>query len=163
MDKQTNEQTIIQNTQLSDISSIILLQKKVYPSIPCWREEMLRHQLEIFPQGQLVAEIDGHLVGAASSLVISWNQWAVQHTWKDITAHGSFDTHNPQGLTHGAEVFISPTMRGSGIGHALSRKTAYVANSTLRESSRVNGHQLSSLCQNAHRIICTKGRLGRYP
>ena len=115
-----SRKTIIRNTQLSDISSIILLQKKVYPSIPCWREEMLRHQLEIFPQGQLVAEIDGHLVGAASSLVISWNQWAVLHTWKDITAHGSFDTHNPQGLTlYGAEVFVNPTMRGSGIGHAL--------------------------------------------
>ena len=44
----------------------------------------------------------------------------MQHTWKDITAHGSFDTHNPQGLTlYGAEVFVNPTMRGSGIGHAL--------------------------------------------
>lgn len=115
-----NRKTIVRNTQISDIKPLISLQKRVYPTIPSWREDMLSHQLEVFPQGQLIAEIDGQLVGAASSLVVSWNEWAVQHTWQDITAHGSFDTHNPHGLTlYAAEVFVNPEMRGSGIGHAL--------------------------------------------
>ena len=56
-------------------------------------------QLEIFPQGQIVAELNGELVGAASSLVVLWDEWQAGHTWQEITARGSFDTHNPQGRT----------------------------------------------------------------
>jgi len=81
---------------------------------------MMLHQLEVFPQGQLVAEINGELVGAASSLVVLWDEWKVEHTWQDITARGSFDTHNPHGFTlYAAEVFVNPLLRGTGIGHAL--------------------------------------------
>lgn len=78
------------------------------------------HQIDVFPQGQIVAEIDGELVGAASSLVVLWGEWKIEHTWHEITAQGSFDTHNPEGHTlYGAEVFVHPHLRGSGIGHAL--------------------------------------------
>ena len=80
----------------------------------------MQHQLEIFPQGQIVAELGGELVGAASSLVVAWDEWEIEHTWTDITAKGSFDTHTPEGHTlYGAEVFVHPHLRGSGIGHAL--------------------------------------------
>jgi GNAT superfamily N-acetyltransferase len=81
---------------------------------------MMLHQLEIFPQGQIVAEINGELVGAASSLVVLWGEWKVEHTWQEITARGSFERHNSHGFTlYAAEVFVNPQMRGSGIGHAL--------------------------------------------
>jgi GNAT superfamily N-acetyltransferase len=110
----------VRNTLVSDIKTLIALQKRVYPSIPAWREDMLHHQLTVFPQGQMVAEVDGHLVGAASSLVVLWDEWEVQHTWQDITSLGSFDTHNPAGRTlYAAEVFVNPEQRGSGIGHAI--------------------------------------------
>jgi GNAT superfamily N-acetyltransferase len=60
------------------------------------------------------------LLGAASSLVVLWDEWEVQHTWQDITSLGSFDTHNPAGRTlYAAEVFVNPKLRGSGIGHAI--------------------------------------------
>lgn len=113
---------IVRHTRSADIRPLIELQQRVYPEIPPWREELLLHQLEIFPQGQIVAELNGELVGAASSLVVLWNEWQVKHTWKEITARGSFDTHNPEGHTlYGAEVFVHPHLRGSGIGHALYR------------------------------------------
>lgn len=111
---------IIRHTRSSDIQPLIALQKSVYPDIPSWRVDMMLHQLEVFPQGQIVAEINGELVGAASSLVVLWDEWEVEHTWQEITARGSFDTHNPQGFTlYAAEVFVNPQMRGAGIGHAL--------------------------------------------
>jgi GNAT superfamily N-acetyltransferase len=111
---------IVRQTRVSDIKPLIDLQKRVYPTIPSWREDLLQHQLEVFSRGQLVAEANGHLVGAASSLVVSWDEWEVQHTWQEITARGSFDTHNPHGLTlYAAEVFVNPEFRSSGIGHAL--------------------------------------------
>jgi len=98
------------------------LQERVYPTIQPWPESTLLQQIETFPQGQIVAEVDGHLVGAASSLMILWDEWDVEHTWKEITSRGSFNTHNPEGRTlYGAEVFVQPELRGAGIGHALYR------------------------------------------
>lgn len=108
------------HTAFSDIEPLIALQRRVYPNIPAWRADLLRHQLEVFPQGQIVAELKGELVGAASALVVAWDDWHAGHTWQDITARGSFDTHNPNGFTlYGAEVFVHPHKRGTGIGHAL--------------------------------------------
>lgn len=114
--------TVVRHTRSEDIKPLIELQKRVYPTIQPWRENLLLKQLDTFPQGQIVAEIDGELVGAASSLVVLWDQWEVEHTWKDITARGSFNTHNSEGRTlYGAEVFVHPELRGAGIGHALYR------------------------------------------
>lgn len=115
-----SKKIIVRHTRSSDIRPLIELQQRVYPTIPSWREDMMLHQINIFPQGQIVAEIDGKLVGAASSFIVLWDEWHVKHTWEKITARGTFDTHNPDGRTlYGAEVFVHPHMRGSGIGHAL--------------------------------------------
>ena len=113
---------LIRHTRATDVKSLIELQTRVYPSIQPWRERLLLKQLDTFPQGQIVAELDGKLVGAASSLIVLWDEWEVEHTWKDITARGSFKTHNPEGRTlYGAEVFVDSDYRGAGIGHALYR------------------------------------------
>lgn len=118
-----SKKVIVRNTTSDDIKPLIELQKRVYPTIPHWRQDLLLSQLEKFPQGQFVAEIDGELVGAASSLVVLWDEWQIEHTWKEITARGSFDTHNPEGRTlYAAEVFVHPHKRGAGIGHALYRE-----------------------------------------
>ena len=116
------QKPLIRHTRDTDIRSLIELQTRVYPTIQPWRERLLLKQLDTFPQGQIVAEIDGQLVGAASSLIVLWDEWEVEHTWKEITARGSFKTHNPEGRTlYGAEVFVDPDYRGAGIGHALYR------------------------------------------
>ncbi len=115
-----NNKLRIRHTRASDIEPLICLQQQVYPDMASWHAQQLLHQLELFPHGQLVAELEGELVGAASSLLILWKEWKVDHSWEQITAHGSFDTHNPQGHTlYGAEVFVDPARRGAGIGHAL--------------------------------------------
>ena len=113
---------LIRHTRSSDIKPLLDLQERVYPTIRPWPENTLRQQIETFPQGQIVAEVDGQLVGAASSLMIMWDEWDVEHTWKEITSRGSFNTHNAEGRTlYGAEVFVQPELRGAGIGHALYR------------------------------------------
>ena len=113
---------VIRHTRSTDVQALIELQKSVYPTIQPWRENLLLQQLDTFPQGQIVAELDGQLVGAASSLIVLWDEWAVEHTWTEITTHGSFKTHNTEGRTlYGAEVFVHPELRGAGIGHALYR------------------------------------------
>lgn len=111
----------IRHTRASDIPDLIALQKRSYPpEMPPWSRTHFRQQLDAFPQGQIVAEFDGRVVGCASSLIVLWDDWCDSHTWKDITAAGSFDNHNPQGKTlYGAEVFVDPDLRGKRIGHAL--------------------------------------------
>ena len=111
---------LVRSTALSDIDALLRLQAQVYPSIAPWKRDQLAHQLEIFPEGQLVAVLNGRLVGCASSLVVLWDEWAEEHTWKQITAAGTFNTHNPAGFTlYGAEVFVDPRLRGKHLGHAL--------------------------------------------
>lgn len=108
------------STTHKDIDALLRLQKAVYPSIAPWRSDQLAQQLEVFPQGQLVAIVDDQIVGCASSLVILWDEWADEHTWSEITSAGTFEHHNPQGFTlYGAEVFVDPRITGQGIGHAL--------------------------------------------
>lgn len=110
----------VRATKSADVVRLLELQQRVYPTIAPWQRDQFAHQLKIFPQGQLVAEMDGRIVGCASALVILWDEWADEHTWKQITAAGTFRTHNPAGFTlYGAEVFVDPDMQGKGIGHTL--------------------------------------------
>ncbi|MDI1342122.1 GNAT family N-acetyltransferase [Polaromonas sp.] len=110
----------VRPTSPADIDALLKLQAHVYPTIAPWRRDQLAHQLDLFPEGQLVATLDQRIVGCASSLVIAWDEWADEHTWSQITAAGTFNTHNPAGFTlYGAEVFVDPRLRGKRVGHAL--------------------------------------------
>ncbi len=111
----------IRNLRLADISAAIDLQGRVYTAIPAFRPDQFESLLERFPQGQFVAELDGHIVGIAISLVIWWDDYSLHHTWASITNDGQFDTHDPaRGRTlYGAEVCVDSAQRGHGIGHAL--------------------------------------------
>lgn len=111
----------VRSTHSDDIPALIELQRRVYPDIPSWSQRKLGHQLEVFPQGQLVVERDdGQPVGCASSLIVLWDDWAGEHTWREVTASGTFDSHNPDGRTlYGAEVFVDPVLRGAGLGRLL--------------------------------------------
>ncbi|MEO7105177.1 MAG: GNAT family N-acetyltransferase [Rhodoferax sp.] len=108
------------STTIKDIDTLLRLQEAVYPTIAPWRREELVQQLRVFPEGQLVAIVDDQIVGCASSLVILWDEWADEHTWKQITSAGTFKNHNVDGFTlYGAEVFVDPRLVGKGVGHAL--------------------------------------------
>ncbi|WP_230969935.1 GNAT family N-acetyltransferase [Nitrogeniibacter aestuarii] len=113
--------TRVRHTRPDDIPELIALQARVYPEIPPWSRRKLAEQLDVFPQGQLVAESeDGVIIGCASALIIIWDDWSDSHTWKEITGAGTFEHHTPEGKTlYGAEVFVAPEARGTGAGHKL--------------------------------------------
>lgn len=110
----------VRATKVGDVDAVLALQKRVYPTIAPWRRDHIADQMAIFPEGQLIAELNGRIVGCASSLVILWDEWADEHSWSEITAAGTFSTHNPDGFTlYGAEVFVDPKLRGQRVGHRL--------------------------------------------
>lgn len=104
----------------TDFDAVIALQRRVYPTIPSWTQEQLENHLRIFPQGQFVAEMNGRVIGAASSLVILWDDYGLNHTWLGVTGNGYFDTHDRAGKTlYGAEVCVDPKARSRGVGHRI--------------------------------------------
>ncbi len=112
----------VRPTRVEDVPRLIELQRRTYTTIQPWTQDNVARQLELFPQGQVVAELNGRIVGAASSLVVLWDEWSVEHSWNEITARGTFATHDPAGRTlYGAEVFVDSRLRGMGVGRELYR------------------------------------------
>jgi GNAT superfamily N-acetyltransferase len=111
--------------QRDDIPALIELNRAAYPTLSnenvVWGESHLRSHLRLFPEGQLVAELDRRLVGAAASLVVDLGPDPLRfHTWSGITDSGYFTNHNPQADTlYGADVYVHPDARGQGVGAAL--------------------------------------------
>ena len=116
---------VIRETTRDDIPTLIELNRIAYPTLAednvVWRGSHLRSHLRIFPQGQFVAEVDGKIVGACSSLIVDMGPDPLRtHTWAGITDSGYFTNHNPQADTlYGADVYVGPDCRGLGVGAAL--------------------------------------------
>jgi GNAT superfamily N-acetyltransferase len=77
----------------------------------------------VFPEGQLVA-VDAateRIVGMAASLVVLWDDYAIEGSWRDFTDAGMFTNHDPlRGHTlYGAEVMVDPVCQGRGVGTLL--------------------------------------------
>lgn len=124
MPKPKSKITIRQATR-ADIPELIALNHAAYPNLAqenvVWGEAHLRSHQRIFPEGQLVAELKGRIAGAASSLVVNLGPDPLRsHTWSGITDSGYFTSHDPAADTlYGADVYVHPDARGSGVGAAL--------------------------------------------
>jgi GNAT superfamily N-acetyltransferase len=111
------------NTRPEHFAGIVALTRRVYTDAAPWSEIQLRSHLAIFPEGQFVAldtETD-QVIGMAASLIVWWNDYDIDSSWRDFTDHGLFTNHDPdRGRTlYGAEVMTDPDRRGQGIGKAL--------------------------------------------
>lgn len=104
-----------------DTSQVIEIFRAIYPGAPSWTPEQLASHLEVFPEGQLVAEVDGRLVGMAASLIVLWDDYSMDTNWRDFTDHGTFRNHDPErGRTlYGAEIMVHPAWQGHGVGKRL--------------------------------------------
>ncbi|HET7731735.1 MAG TPA: GNAT family N-acetyltransferase [Usitatibacter sp.] len=110
----------VREARIEDFASLRSLHRRLDPPWPACSLKQLENRLHVFPAGQWVAESDGHVVGAASSLVVQWDDYGADHTWRGITGDGSFSTHDSSGRTlYGAELLVEPSRRGYAIARAL--------------------------------------------
>jgi len=110
----------VRGMRLEDCAAIRALQRQAAPGVPPWTLQQLESQRHVFPEGQLVAEAGGLLVGALSSLIVRWDDYAVDRDWGAMTADGYFTTHDPSGRTlYGMEPIVDVSRRGYGVARAL--------------------------------------------
>lgn len=108
-----------------DVSGIGAVARAAYVAWPASNiatEREFRLQLEAFPNGQLVALVDGTIVGYATSLIVQLDDQSPWFNHTEITGYGTFSTHDPSGQTlYGADLAVHPDYQGRGIAQLLYR------------------------------------------
>jgi len=118
---------------LEDVSAAHALARACFAHLPSsW--DMIAAQVRRFPEGQLVAERGGRVVGSATSLLVPHERVLRPHTWWRITGGGHLTTHDPQGDTlYGTELMVHPEARGAGVARRLyEARKAYIVARGLR-------------------------------
>lgn len=115
----------IRRANKGDIAKLVELNRAAYPVMAnenvVWGESHLLSHQQIFPGGQLLAEVEGKIVGAISTLVVNMGSDPLRHhTWSGVTDSGYFTSHDPNGDTlYGADIYVHPKTRGLGVGAKL--------------------------------------------
>jgi len=103
-----------------DVPGIVSLSERTYGEAYGYLPEMVFGQLTRFPEGQLVAEYDGDIVGFCATFRIDENLAMRPHTWSEITGGGYASRHDPEGdWLYGMEVCVDPDRRGLRLGRRL--------------------------------------------
>lgn len=115
----------VRQAEISDIAQLVNLQFEVYPPpdfppINRWGASHLEAHQEIFPQGQLVAVIDGRIVGSSTSMITTRERAEKPHTFAEITGGARLLAHDPEGdVLYGVDLLVSPYFRGLGVAKKL--------------------------------------------
>lgn len=93
-----------------------------YPKVedPAWEKKHVDTLIDLFPKGQVVVMVDGVLAGAALSILIKYDRFDEKHTYIEMTANDTFDTHTPDGDTiYGLDMMVHPDYRGLRLGRRM--------------------------------------------
>lgn len=112
----------IRQAKKIDAKQIHILSSLIYGEEP-YPLDILKAQIQNFPEGQFVAELNGEVVGYCASIIIDGKTVLGPHTWGEVTGGGYCSTHNPNGdYLYGVEVFVNPNLQGRRIGDRLYKK-----------------------------------------
>jgi len=113
---------------MDDFDALVALQLKCFPGMRPWLREQIASQIAIFPEGQIVIEVDGRIVGSSSSLIVDSTTHSDWHDWKASTDNGFIRNHDPQGDTlYGMEIMVDPDFRGLKLSRRLYNARKRVA------------------------------------
>ncbi len=95
---------------------------QAYTNMPgsFWKEPQIETLITLFPEGQVVIKVNNQIAGCALSIIVDYDNFDDEHTYKDITGNYTFSTHSPDGdMLYGIDIFIKPNFRGLRLGRRL--------------------------------------------
>ncbi len=129
------QKLVVRNAKASDVEALQALSQKIYPNMPPYSVDVLRGQINNFPEGQFVAVYENKIIGYCASIRVTETKAFSKHTWRQITGNGYGSTHIADGeYLYGMEVFVDPDYRGLKIGERL-----YDARKNLCKRYRLKG------------------------
>jgi len=117
---------VVRPMRREDHPKLVALQKKCFADMQPWRAEQIASQIEHFPDGQIVLEVDGRLVASSSSLIVAYDSDLEWHDYKKVADDGMIRNHEEDGDTlYGIEIMVDPEFRGMRLSRRLyeARKT----------------------------------------
>lgn len=137
---QFEKKMIVRPMEHRDIEEILKLQTFCFPGMEPWTVDQLESHLNIFPDGQIIAEYDGEIIGSCSSLIINFDEYDDKHTWDDVTNNGYITNHHPEGYNlYGIEIMVHPEYRRMKVGHRLYEARKELARSYNLKSIIIGG------------------------
>jgi ribosomal protein S18 acetylase RimI-like enzyme len=115
---------VLRNATHTDVARLVALNHAAYPDLVgegvVFDADQIAQQIERYQAGQIVATVDGVVVGAIATLLLRSASVLGSHTWADATGDGTFRTHDPDGdCLYLADIYVDPAARGLGVGGAL--------------------------------------------
>lgn len=104
------------------LNEVVEVEKSVWPSELRATREKFESRATLFPQGFIVAELDGKIKGLTTSEITTYDL-STDKTWNEITDNGTLKaTHNSlKDSLYVVSVGVSPDSQGMGIGGRLVR------------------------------------------
>ena len=93
-----------------------------YPNMqnPHWKEAEIKQLIKKFPEGQVAVKVNDQIAGCALSIIVDYEKFNHQHTYKEVTGNYKFSTHKSDGdMLYGIDIFILPEYRGLRLGRRL--------------------------------------------
>ncbi|HEY9554334.1 GNAT family N-acetyltransferase [Allosphingosinicella sp.] len=120
----------------ADAAGIVALVERVYADrMSGYSRDMIRAQINNYPEGQFVALYEGTIVGYCASMRLDERLALSPHGWEEITNDGFGSRHDPTGdWLYGYETCVDPEARGVRIGQRL-----YDARKALAERLELKG------------------------
>jgi predicted amidohydrolase/GNAT superfamily N-acetyltransferase len=112
----------IRHLRLEDYFGLKEAMQEAYSGIggEYWEEPAIRKLLHVFPAGQICLLVDGKVAACALSIIVDYNRFGDNHTYRQITGNYTFNTHNAKGdVLYGIDVFVHPDFRGLRLGRRL--------------------------------------------
>jgi len=98
----------------------VMIEAYAFLNEPYWSESAIKKLINIFPEGQLCIKVDGKVVAAALAIMVNYQKFGDNHTYRQITGNYRFTTHDENGdVLYGIDMVVHPAYRGLRLGRRL--------------------------------------------
>lgn len=122
----------LRNLRKEDYPQLKALMDKVYTDIGgSWGEHTILKLVKEFPEGQILLEDNGQLVGVALTVQVKYARFSNPHTYEDLMDARENILNDRKGdALYGLDVLIHPDYRGFRLGRRLydARKELCLSN-----------------------------------